>query len=39
MIPVALKNTTWKDAFNENILELNNELSLSPFSYFILKKH
>jgi glycosidase len=39
MIPDALKNTTWEDAFNENILELNNELSLSPFSYFILKKH
>ncbi|MDQ2720056.1 MAG: alpha-amylase family glycosyl hydrolase [Bacteroidota bacterium] len=37
-LPAALANTAWQDAMNGGTVTLTTQLTLSPYSYFILKK-
>lgn len=37
-LPAALINTVWTDAFSANSVTLNTQLTLSPYSYLVLKK-
>ena len=36
-LPEALINTTWKDAFSDSDITLDNAVSIQPFSYLVLK--
>jgi glycosidase len=36
-IPTAIANMVWKDAFTGNAVTLTNQITLSPYSYMVLK--
>jgi len=36
-LPMAFANTTWTDALNSGNIALTNQLTLQPYSYFVLK--
>lgn len=36
-IPLALQNTTWTDAINQNSISLMEEITLAPYQFYILK--
>ncbi len=37
-LPAAVANSAWTDGFTGNSVSLNTELTLSPYSYLVLKK-
>lgn len=37
-IPVPLQNSSWTSVFTQNMMSLENEFTLQPYSYFILRK-
>lgn len=37
-LPAALTNSVWQDAFTGNSISLNTQVTLSPYSYMVMKK-
>jgi glycosidase len=37
-LPLALANSSWTDAFSNNSVSLSSQITLSPYSYLVLKK-